>query len=229
MGTAGAPSPDGDSPPPPGPRPRRPALRRDAAENRARMIDAARRAFAEQGPGAGMEDIARLAGVGPATLYRRFPTKDALVAELVEVFYDRLVALAEEATRQPPGEGLDLFLRTVGRLIAGSRGYLPGAWGELARPAQVGHLRGITDGLLAEARRAGVVNEQVTVTDIAMVVWGIRGVVETTGTAAPDAWQRHLDLVMAGLRTPYIAFSRPPLDTGQVDRMTSEPPEPHQG
>ncbi|MYV51281.1 TetR/AcrR family transcriptional regulator, partial [Streptomyces sp. SID3212] len=201
----------------------RPALRRDAAENRARMIDAAGRAFAAQGPTAGMEDIACLAGVGPATLYRRFPTKEALVTELVEVFYDKLVTLAEEAGRQPPGEGLDRFLRTVGRLIAGSRGYLPGTWGELARPAQVAHLRGITDRLLSEARRAGVVNDQVTVTDIAMVVWGIRGVVETSGAAAPDAWQRHLDVVMAGLRTPHIAFSRPPLDTGQVDRMTSEP------
>ncbi|MET9479486.1 TetR/AcrR family transcriptional regulator [Streptomyces sp. NPDC006638] len=204
-------------------KPRRPALRRDAAENRARIIDAAGRAFAARGPAAGMEDIARLAGVGPATLYRRFPTKEALVTELVEVFYDKLVTLAEEAARQPPGDGLDRFLRTVGRLIAGSRGYLPAAWGELARPAQVAHLRGITDRLLAEARRAGVVNDQVTVTDIAMVVWGIRGVVETSGAAAPDAWQRHLDLVMAGLRTPRIAFSRPPLDTGQVDRMTSEP------
>lgn len=210
----------------PGTETRPPALRRDAAANRARMIEAASRAFAEHGPAAGMEDIARLAGVGPATLYRRFPTKDALVAELVRVFYDKLVTLAEEAARRPPGEGLDLFLRTVGRLIAGSRGYLPRTWGELARPEQVRHLRAMTRDLLTDAQRAGLANEELTVSDIAMTVWGIRGVVETSGALAPDAWRRHLDIVMAGLRTPRIAFTQPPLDLDQVDRMTSEPHAP---
>jgi AcrR family transcriptional regulator len=201
--------------------PVRPALRRDAAENRERILKAAAQAFAERGLAAGMEDIARLAGVGPATLYRRFPTKDALVAELLTAFYEKLLTLADEATRLPPGEGLDRFLRTVGWHIANSRGYLPRTWGELAGAERVRHLREVTTRLLTEAQQAGLVNEQLTLTDVAMVVWGMRGVVETTGPEAPDAWHRHLDLVMAGLRAERISFSQPPLDTAEVDRMTT--------
>jgi AcrR family transcriptional regulator len=201
----------------------RPALRRDAAENRARILKAASRAFAEQGAAAGMEDIARLAGVGPATLYRRFPSKDALIAELVAAFYEKLLTLADEASRLPPGEGLDRFLRTVGWHIANSRGYLPRTWGELAGPERVDHLREVTSRLLAEAQRASLVNGELTLTDVAMVVWGMRGVIETSGQVSPEAWHRHLDLVMAGLRAERITFSRPPLNTGEVDRMTTQP------
>ncbi|MFD5778629.1 TetR/AcrR family transcriptional regulator [Streptomyces sp. NPDC126933] len=199
----------------------RPALRRDAAENRTRMLAAAARAFAEHGLAAGMEDIARLAGVGPATLYRRFPTKDLLVSELVAAFYDKLVVLADEASEQPPGTGLELFLRAVGRHIANSRGFLPRTWGECARPEQERRLRELTTGLLVEAQQAGLVNDQLTLTDVGMIVWGMRGVIETTGSIAPDAWQRHLDLVMAGLRAERVAFSQPPLNTRQMDRVVT--------
>jgi AcrR family transcriptional regulator len=196
-------------------------LRRDAAENRERILKAAGQAFAERGLAAGMEDIARLAGVGPATLYRRFPTKDALVAELVCAFYDTLVTLADEASQRKPGEGLDGFLRTVGRRIADSRGYLPRTWGELARPEQVRYLRDVTSRLLAEAQHTGLFNNQLTVGDVAMTMWGMRGVIETTGPLAPDAWQRHLDIVLAGLRAERIGFSQPPLNVQEVDRMTT--------
>jgi len=97
-----------------------------------------------------------------------------------------------------------VFLRTVGRHIARSRGYLPRTWGELAGPERVRNLREATSRLLAEAQQAGLANEQLTLTDIAMVVWGMRGVVETAGPVTPDAWHRHLALVMAGLRAESI-------------------------
>ena len=59
-------------------------LRADAARNRARVLDAARTAFAEAGLDVGVEEIARRAGVGKGTLYRRFPTKEALVRAIFE-------------------------------------------------------------------------------------------------------------------------------------------------
>lgn len=167
-----------------------------------------------------LEEIARLAGVAPATLYRRFPSKEALIGELVSVFYGELVGLAEEALRLPPGEGLDRLLRTVGHRIATARGYLPFAWGELAGPEQVGHLRALTGRLLDDAKAAGAVDPRVTVSDVATVVWAVRGVIETAGDLAPDAWQRHLDFVSAGLRRAPEHLSAPPLAMEAVDRIT---------
>jgi AcrR family transcriptional regulator len=84
-------------------------LRRDAAENRARILDAAAGAFAERGPQVSMDDTARHAGVAPS-LRRRFPSEVALVTELVSSFYDGLVGLTEETLLLPPEEGLERLL-----------------------------------------------------------------------------------------------------------------------
>ena len=80
-------------------------LRADAARNRARVLDAARTAFAEAGLDVGVEEIARRAGVGKGTLYRRFPTKEALVRAIFEDILRRVRAVSPtRATRSPtPG------------------------------------------------------------------------------------------------------------------------------
>ena len=72
-------------------------LRADAARNKARVLDAARTAFAELGLDVGVEEIARRAGVGKGTLYRRFPTKDALVRAIFEDLLDEIDELVAEA------------------------------------------------------------------------------------------------------------------------------------
>ena len=72
-------------------------LRADAARNRARVLDAARTAFAEAGLDVGVEEIARRAGVGKGTLYRRFPTKEALVRAIFEDILDEIDRLVAEA------------------------------------------------------------------------------------------------------------------------------------
>ena len=202
-------------------RPARQALRRDAAGNRERILKAAGLAFGELGLATSMGDIARMAGVGPATVYRRFPTKEVLVAALVSDFHDKLVQLAEDAAKLPPGEGLERFLRTAGWHLAASRGFLPRAWTELATRAQVRNLQELTDRLLREAQDAGVVNDQLTVTDVALTVWSLRGVIETAGAIAPDAWQRHLDIVLAGFRSGEIDLSHRPVGLGQLQRITT--------
>ena len=74
-------------------------LRADAARNRTRVLDAARTAFAEAGLDVGVEEIARRAGVGKGTLYRRFPTKEALVRAIFEDILDEVEQLAAEARR----------------------------------------------------------------------------------------------------------------------------------
>jgi AcrR family transcriptional regulator len=72
-------------------------LRRDAARNRKRLLEAAAEVFAEQGLQASVDDVARVAGVGMGTLYRRFPTKDALIDELVRELLTEDLQDAREA------------------------------------------------------------------------------------------------------------------------------------
>ena len=75
-------------------------LRADAARNRARVLDAARTAFAEAGLDVGVEEIARRAGVGKGTLYRRFPTKEALVRAIFEDILEEIERIVAERRRR---------------------------------------------------------------------------------------------------------------------------------
>ncbi|MFB7495821.1 TetR/AcrR family transcriptional regulator [Streptomyces sp. NPDC056161] len=187
-----------DEPQPPAAR----SLRRDAAENRARLIAAAERVFAEQGTSAGLDDVARAAGVGPATLYRRFGSKEALVREVLQVFFSRLIDLARQAYEEPPQTCLDTFLDTVGWEMAANQGFMHGMWGDLAPAPLVRELSDLTGQLLTKAQHGGGVTTEVTVGDIAAAIWALRGIVHTSGDVAPDAWRRHVTYVLAGFRTP---------------------------
>ncbi|MFD0783037.1 TetR/AcrR family transcriptional regulator [Micromonospora azadirachtae] len=178
------------------------ALRRDAAANRRRLLDAAERVFAERGSEASMEEIARAAEVSPATLYRRFPTKDALVREVLATFFGQLVELAGQALTEPPQRCLDVYFETVGYQLAARRGFMHGMWGELAPAELVAELEARTGQLLDRAQRGGGAAQSVTLADIAATIWALRGIIHTAGQAAPDAWRRHLGYVLAGLRGP---------------------------
>src|SRR5258708_28294723 len=103
-------------------------MRRDAVANRQRLLDAAAQVFAERGLEAGVEEIARVAGVGMGTLYRRFPTKDALIAALVHDMMATMLRLAREASERPDGTGLEDFLEAASAYQAAHRGCLPRLW-----------------------------------------------------------------------------------------------------
>ena len=175
-------------------------LRRDAAANRIRLLDAAERVFAQRGADASMEDIARAAGIGPATLYRRFGTKDALVQEVLATFFGRLVELAGRALAEPPERCLDVYVETVGFELAAKRGFMHGMWGRLAPAELVLELEVRTGRLLDRAKAGGGVDPQVTVGDIAAAVWALRGIIHTGEDVAPGAWRRHMTYVLAGFR-----------------------------
>ncbi|HVW80495.1 MAG TPA: helix-turn-helix domain-containing protein [Mycobacteriales bacterium] len=197
-------------------------LRRDAAENRELLLAAASRVFAEQGLGAGVEEIARGAGVGVGTLYRRFPNKDALIAELVQDVLDRMSALASEATAIPDGRGLEHYLEGSSAYQADHRGCLPRLWNTpVDNPALV-QLRQKIAALLADAKRHGRVREEITATDLTMISWSIRGVIETTRDVAPEVWRRHLAILIAGLRPSQEPLHHKPLSRAQVDRVLQD-------
>ncbi|NEC30193.1 TetR/AcrR family transcriptional regulator, partial [Streptomyces sp. SID8111] len=98
-------------------------MRADARRNRERLLAAAVEAFAAQGEGASLDDIAKRAGVGSGTLYRHFPTRRAL---LEAVYADRIDALAARAgdlaERLPPGPALRAWLDELGAGMIRIRG-----------------------------------------------------------------------------------------------------------
>src|SRR3954462_10863411 len=92
-------------------RPAKPALRSDAQRNRDRIVAATRAAFQERGLDVGVDEIARRAGVGMGTLYRHFPTKDALIDAIVDARFAELITAAEAALEAPDAwDGFDAFL-----------------------------------------------------------------------------------------------------------------------
>src|SRR4051794_39871605 len=99
-------------------------LRADAARNRARVLDAARAAFAEGGLDVGVEEIARRAGVGKGTLYRRFPTKEALVRAIFDDILEEIARLVEEADAEPdPWTAFARYLHATARMQASNQGF----------------------------------------------------------------------------------------------------------
>lgn len=197
-------------------------LRRDAAENRELLLAAATRVFAEQGLSAGVEEIARAAGVGVGTLYRRFPNKDALIAELVQDVLERMSALATSASELPDGLGLEQYLEGSSAYQAEHRGCLPRLWNTPTDNEALVRLRQRVASLLADAKRHGRVRDEITATDLTLVMWSIRGVIETTRDVAPDAWRRHLAILIAGLRPAAEPLADRPLTRAQVDRVLTD-------
>jgi AcrR family transcriptional regulator len=194
-------------------------LRRDAERNRERVLDAAAQVFAKQGPDAGVDEIARVAGVGTGTLYRRFPTKDALMNALVADALERMLELADAAATEPDGTGLERFLEGASAYQARHRGCLSRLWSYDGDSETTNRLRTAVARLLADAKRHGKVRPEIAETDVTMLLWSLRGVILTTGDVAPDAWRRHLGILLAGLRTADPALSHRPLSRAAMRRI----------
>jgi len=101
-------------------------LRTDAARNRDRILAAAKDAFARDGAAASLDNIATMAGVGSATLYRHFPTRDALIEAVYRTDTEKLAATADQLTRtHPPLEALRAWLLLFVDYIASKQIIMP--------------------------------------------------------------------------------------------------------
>jgi AcrR family transcriptional regulator len=179
-------------------------LRADARRNRARLLEVADRVFSEQGVGASTEEVARAAGVGIGTVFRHFPTKDAL---LEAVLTERLTRLAEQAealaTAPDPGAALDRYVLLVVGHARTKNAYgdaLAAGGNDLsAIKAEVGgRLRAALAALLGRAQEAGAVRPDLVPADLmALLVGASRAVEHTADGAARD---RVLGVLLAGLR-----------------------------
>jgi AcrR family transcriptional regulator len=183
-------------------------LRRDAAENREKVLDAASKVFAEHGLDGSVEEVARLAGVGMGTLYRRFSTKQALIDELVGGARRELLTLARTAEARSDGTGLEELLLAAGALQAEQVGCLSQVWNQSdAELEAMEEFRRIVAGLLQAAQAAGRVRSDVTRTDISLIFWSVRAIMDMTRGISPSAWRRHLELLISGLRPPSGRFT----------------------
>jgi len=194
------------------------ALRRDAEENRKRLLRAAWEVFAELGPEAGVEEIARRAGVGMGTLYRRFPTKEALVQALNDALLDEIVSNARRTlAEETGGTGLEAHLWHSGRIMSAHHGSLSRLWQaklSVTDPRRE-ELWTMVRKLLERAQEVGTVREDLTLTDVYLTVLALRGLVDDTAAVAPEAWRRFLEIQIAGFRpagTQQLAY-RPEDDT----------------
>ena len=180
-------------------------LRADARRNRERILQSARAAFAESGADAQIDDVARHAGVGVGTVYRHFPTKQALLTELVRQTFRLFTERAREAL-QAGGEPLALIeglLRRIAETAAGDAGVqyaLASSDAQAARSeaqAEQDELIAVIAELIERARRAGTIRPGIEATDIAMLICGV---VSAMGPRPGFDWHRHLDLVTDTLR-----------------------------
>jgi AcrR family transcriptional regulator len=180
-------------------------LRADAARNRTRILDAAREAFAESGLDVGVEEIARRAGVGKGTLYRRFPTKEVLVQAIVEDRVQELEEISARCTQIPDaGEGFARFLSEAARMQASDQGFLDVVarrMGEILSPDQHGRLLALLAGPLLRAQASGQVRADLVVDDVPLLL-RMLGATARPGPAGPGGadWERYLRLLLEGLR-----------------------------
>ena len=197
-------------------------MRRDAARNQERVLVAARDLLDEHGPDATMELIAARAGVGVGTVYRRFPTKDALIDELVRLILADLIAEAREALSD--ADGLRTVLFALGRSFTEHRGYAHLLVGRA--PAECGAevLRGLLAELLRNAKAHGQVAADVTLGDVMALIWAVRGIVESSAAVTSRAWQRHLDLHLRALGGGAGASDLPTMSARDLDRIAACPP-----
>jgi AcrR family transcriptional regulator len=178
-------------------------LRRDAQLNRERIIEAARACFAENGLEVGVEEIARRAGVGIGTLYRRFPTKQSLVHAIFEDGLDRLQEAIDQAlAADDPWDGfVAMILATVERQAAdhGFGQMVVLRLGPAAIPDTVRRrFFGPLEDLLERAQAAGQVRGDIDAEDLPAIV-RMAGATVLGGRGGADT-RRHVGLLLDGLR-----------------------------
>ncbi|PWI15773.1 TetR/AcrR family transcriptional regulator [Streptomyces sp. Act143] len=200
-------------------------LRRDAVRNQRQIVDAARQVVSEAGTDASMELIASRAGVGVGTVYRHFPGKQALVDELIRLIHDEHIDAARRALARGDGTGLEEFLRALGGSLSEHRGY----GNQLISRTSASHadrLRELVAELLAQAQEHRRVRPDITLGDVMTTVWAIRGIITTSGSAAPHAWARHLDIQLAGMRSTTRPSDRPEVTVQELMRISGANRDP---
>jgi AcrR family transcriptional regulator len=181
-------------------------LRADARRNRERIMSSGRELFARDGPEAQMDEIAARAGVGIGTVYRHFPTKEALLTAMVR---DRFQEFAEIATLAEatvdPQQALATVMRRSAEAVEGDMGFQLAMMGsnELEWEGieeQKAVLAAVVTRIIRRAVDAGVVRDDFTFEDFGMVMCGITSTMYYKPGGAD--WRRHLAVILDGVCAP---------------------------
>lgn len=180
-------------------------LRADAERNRQLILAAARRLFAARGLEATLDDVAREAGVGVATVYRRFRDKYELAEALFEEDLDALLAEAEQAAAlEDPWEGFVAFVRTFVERQAidcGLRDLVSSAALGRDHVARIrDRLRPSVERIVRRAQQAGALRADFGTYDVAVLAVMVGAASDFSRPVRPELWQRYLSVLLDGLR-----------------------------
>jgi AcrR family transcriptional regulator len=197
-------------------------LRADAERNRRKLLDAAAEMLAERGLDVSVAEIARRAGVGQGTVFRRFPTKDDLLAA---VLADRLEGLAdaveEAAASEQPLDALRRVMELGVELQSRDRGLCEAvAHRFIGDPAIGRQRRRLLDAvgmLLSLAQDEGAVRDDVTPEDLGFLIDAVAQATMPFGREHPDLWRRYLSIVADGLRPGGTPLSVPALTADELE------------
>jgi AcrR family transcriptional regulator len=179
-------------------------MRADALRNRAALMDAARRVFRRDGVAAQMDAIADTAGLGVGTLYRHFPTKEALIAVLVRERLERLVDSAEAALEAPDAwEGLAGLVWALATFEAEDQGMVDILTDSAAGPDVDAAMKTFVAFLglaVSRAQAAGQMRKDVTSDDVLIAVCGVGKMMTPGPDEREGRWRRLVQVILDGLR-----------------------------
>jgi len=177
-------------------------LRSDAQRNLGRILEAATEAYSELGPDVTIDEIARRAGVGHGTVFRRFPTKDALRAAVIRARLDELLVRAHELLDTPDaGAAVEKFVWAAADSCRRDRHLFEGiehcsCFEEVAEAKQ--ELHDTVDKLIRRAQRGGALRRGLDARDLGALVGA--AIQASVHAERDDAWRRYVEVVLDGLR-----------------------------
>lgn len=179
-------------------------LRRDAELNRQRILVAAKEVFAERGLDATLDEIARHAGLGVGTVYRRFPNKEALIDALFEEGFAQILELTEQALANPDAwAGLVGLLTRMAEVQAADFGLRDVMLSETYGRDRIAQMRDqvkpLMEQVVARAQEQGRLRPDFRATDIMALQLMISATVEFTHGVRDGGWRRYLPLLLDGL------------------------------
>lgn len=179
-------------------------LRKDAARNRALLVQAAREVFAERGLEASLDDVAHHAGLGVGTAYRHFANKYELAQAILAEAIEQVLEMAERAAEaEDPWDGIVAFLEGAAEMQSSDRGLREVMMGvhDAEQMEQINdRLSAPLRSMVERAKGAGRIRPDVEVTDLGVVVLMLCTVADVTSDAAPGLWRRYLPMLLDGLR-----------------------------
>jgi AcrR family transcriptional regulator len=200
-------------------------LRRDAARNRERILEAAGEVFAARGLEVTLDDIARHAGVGVGTVYRRFRDKEQLIDALFDDRMDAVLTVAEQAlAADDPWLGLEGFFVSIFELQAADRGLrelaFAGKHGRERVTRAKARIEPVIAEVVARGQASGQLRDDIRADDIPLIQKMLAEIIEIAGDVSPGLWRRYLTIVLDGLRTQRdgpTPLPVPALEHGQLE------------